>query len=54
MADKKKEEKKETSWFSGMLGKAEKDIKGRKAKLDEAAAAAMGDARPAQSKKWPE
>lgn len=55
MADKKKEEKKEeSSWFSGMLGNAEKAIKWRKKKLEEAEKEAMGENRPKYSEKWVE
>ena len=52
--EKKKAEKKETSWFGGMLGNAEKELKGRKRKVDDAIDAAEGKERPDYSKKWTE
>lgn len=62
MAEEKKEEKKKTSFFGGLLGNAESNMKSRKSKLEAAEAQAMGgdvkaasgEERPGYSKKWTE
>lgn len=52
--DKKQTEKKDTSWFGGMLGQAESALRGRKRQVDDAVDAAEGKERPGYSKKWTE